>query len=103
MRVSSQESISAKVFIEFIALILRSKIYTYLKEEVVRADKKSNYMTVPAAIRELEKIEMLKLPDKKYRLDHAVTSTQKAILKAFKIDESYIKRKANGISETLQT
>jgi transposase len=103
MRVSSQESISAKVFIEFIALILRSKIYTYLKEEVVRADKKSNYMTVPAAIRELEKIEMLKLPDKKYRLDHAVTSTQKAILKAFKIDEAYIKRKTKEISEKLHT
>ena len=42
--------------------------------------------TVPAAIRELEKIEMVRQTDGKYRIDHAVTATQKAILKAFGID-----------------
>ena len=29
-------------------------------------DKKQNYMTVPAALRELEKIEMVRQLDKKY-------------------------------------
>ena len=49
-------------------------------------NKKPNYLTVPAAIRELEKIEMTRQPDKVYRLDHAVTKTQKVILSAFGMD-----------------
>ena len=40
-------------------------------------------MTVPAALKELEKIEMIKSSDNTYRIDHAVSATQKAILKAF--------------------
>ena len=51
-----------------------------------RMDKKQNYMTVPAAIKELEKIELLKGADNEYNLDYAVTATQKAILKASGID-----------------
>ena len=34
-------------------------------------NKKDNYMTVPAAIKELEKIEMIRLSDGNYRLEHA--------------------------------
>ena len=45
--------------------------------------KKQNYMTVPAAIRELEKIEMTRQTDNVYRLDHAVTAKQKKNLKGF--------------------
>ena len=40
-------------------------------------------MTVPAALRELEKIEMVRRTDGRYRLDHAVTKKQKTILSAF--------------------
>jgi len=101
LRVYSDESAAAKIFIEFIALIVRSKLYTCLKDEMTRSEKKSNYMTVPAAIRELEKIEIVKMLDKRYRLDHAVTATQKAILKAFKMDAAYIKNKANEIADYL--
>jgi hypothetical protein len=101
LRVGSDESASAKIFVEFVALIIRSKLYTLLKNEMGRIDKKQNYMTVPAAIRELEKIEMVKLVDKKYRLDHAVTATQKAILKAFDMDADYIKEKSSEISKLL--
>ena len=36
-----------------------------------------------------------------YRLDHAVTATQKTILKAFGIDANYVKRKAREISGEL--
>lgn len=42
-----------------------------------KLEKKQNYMTVPAAIRELEKIEMTRQTDNVYRLDHAVTAKQK--------------------------
>ena len=53
--------------------------------------KKPNYLTVPAAIRELEKIEMTRQLDKVYRLDHAVTKTQKVILSAFGMDWNHVK------------
>lgn len=102
LRVYSDESASAKIFIEFIALIIRSKIFTNLKDEMKNLDKRPNFMTVPAAIKELEKIEMVRQLDNVYRLDHAVTATQKTILKAFGIDVSYVKYKADEISETLK-
>lgn len=102
LRVYSEESASAKIFIEFIALIVRCKIYTCLKEEMKNLDKRPNYMTVPAALKELEKIEMVRQLDNVYRLDHAVTSVQKKILRAFGIDVAYIKYRASEISEKLK-
>lgn len=99
LRVYSDESASAKIFIEFIALIVRSKLYTCLKDEMNNLDKKPNYMTVPAALKELEKIEMVRQLDNVYRLDHAVTAVQKTILRAFGMDVAYIKYKAAEISE----
>lgn len=102
LRVYSDESASAKIFIEFIALIVRCKIYTCLKEEMKNLDKRPNYMTVPAALKELEKIEMVRQLDNVYRLDHAVTAVQKKILRAFGIDVAYIKYRASEISEKLK-
>ena len=58
-------------------------------------------MDVPAAIRELEKIEMIRGIDGKYRLDHAVTATQKTILGAFGLNPQYIKEQINNLSERL--
>lgn len=102
LRVYSDESASAKIFIEFIAHIIRCRIYTSLKEEMRNMDKRPNYMTVPAAIKELEKIEMVRQLDNVYRLDHAVTAVQKTILKAFGVDVTYVKYKAAEISEVLR-
>ena len=102
LRVYSDESASAKIFIEFIALIIRSRIYTGLKEGMKNLDKRPNFMTVPAAIKELEKIEMVRQLDNVYRLEHAVTATQKTILKAFGIDTTYVKYKATEISKVLK-
>ena len=65
-------------------------------------DKRPNYMTVPAALKELEKIEMVRGLDRIYRLDHAITKTQKEILKAFGADVTYVKSKTGRISEQLQ-
>ena len=73
----------------------------YLKDEMRELDSKPNYMTVPAAIKEIEKIEMIRQADGVYRLDHALTATQKTILKAFGIDTVYVKKKATEISERL--
>lgn len=59
-------------------------------------------MTVPAAIKELEKIEMIRQADNIYRLDHAVTSTQKKILKASDLNEKNIEYNAAWISEEMK-
>ena len=102
LRVHSDESASAKIFIEFIALIVRCSIYTHLKNAVKSMGKKPNYMTVPAAIKELEKIEMVRQLDDVYRLDHAVTATQKTILSAFGIKNENVKYRATYISNELK-
>ena len=69
IRVYSEESARAKIFVEFVAMILRCRMYTKLKEEMKNLEKKPNYMTVPAALKELEKIEMVRQLDNVYRLD----------------------------------
>ena len=101
-RTYSNESTAAKIFIEFIALIIRCKMYTCLKDESERLETKPNYMTVPAAIKELEKIEMIRGFDNVYRLDHAITATQKTILGAFNLNENDIKRATVTISDRLK-
>lgn len=101
LRVASETAAEAKIFIEFIALIMRCKMYVYLKNRMIEDDKKSNFMTVPAAIRELEKIEMSRHLDSIYRQDHAVTATQKAILGAFGLNEDYVSDKSKAISKIL--
>ena len=102
LSVASEGAASNKIFIGFIALIIRCKLYTELKSKAKEMVKKPNYLTVPAAIRELEKIEMTRQLDKVYRLDHAVTKTQKVILSAFGISAEQVKYKANYISEIMK-
>ena len=60
-------------------------------------------MTVPAAIRELEKIEIVRQSDRNYRLDHAVTARQKEILKAFDMTASKVREQAIELNRDLQT
>lgn len=98
LRIYGDSAADSKIFIEFIALIIRNRIYSYLKDEMRKLDKRPDFMTVPAALKELEKIEMVRLTDNKYRLDHAVTTT----LKAFGIDASIIKHYAEEISIKLE-
>lgn len=102
MRVYSDEALSSKVFIQFIVLILRSRIYIALKEKSEKMLKKPNYLTVPAALKELEKIVMIRQLDGVYRLDHTVTATQKTILDAFGLNEGNVRYQAKEIEKNLQ-
>lgn len=97
-----EESARAKIFVEFVAMILRCKMYTKLNEEMKNLEKKPNYMTVPTALKELEKIEMVRQLDNVYRLDHAVTANQKTILNAFGLDANHIKYYASELSKELK-
>lgn len=101
-RVQSSRSMSSKVFVEFVALIIRNRIYNLLKEQMLRMESRQKYMTVPAAIRELEKIEMVRR-NGSYNLDHAVTKTQKIILSSFGLDETNISISADEINKQLAT
>jgi len=64
---------SSSIFIEFVALIVRNRFYNLLKEQMLRLKTRRNTMTVPGAIRELEKIEMTRRVDSQYLLDFALT------------------------------
>lgn len=99
--VYSNEAVDTMIFIGFVATIIRSRIYTLLKDEAARLDKKPNFMTVPAALKKLEKIELLKEADNEYSLDYAVTTTQKTILKAFDMTADSIHRQARTLSSEL--
>lgn len=102
LRVASEDAASNKIFIGFIALILRCRMYTALKNKAKQMVRKPNYLMVPAAIREVEKIEMTRQLDNVYRLDHALTKTQKEILSTFQIETGWVKHEVNEISETLK-
>lgn len=102
LRVGSDESAASKIFIEFVALIIRNRMYNYLKDEMKEMASKPNYMTIPAAIRELDKVEMSRQLDGIYRLDHAITAKQKTILKAFGLTEANVKYRAQEISKKLE-
>lgn len=71
--VHSSSSMHARIFIEFVALIVRNRFYNLLKEQMLRLKTRRNTMTVPGAIRELEKIEMTRRVDSQYLLDFALT------------------------------
>ena len=103
IRTYHDEPTHAKIFIEFIALIIRNKIYTCLKDRMKELKKKKNYMTVPAALKELDKIEIIRQMDGVYRLDHAVTATQKDILQAFNMTEATVKKEAGILGKQLRT
>ncbi len=102
MRTYTEEKTEAKILIEFIALIIRSRIYSNIHLATINLVSKPNYATVPAVIRELEKIEMSRGFDDVYRLDHAITKKQREILSYFGISEKDIREEAKAISEILK-
>ena len=102
MRVQSDEALGGKLLIGFVAMIIRNRMYTKIKDAAEQMDSVPNYMNVAAAIRELEKIEMLRGADGQYRLDHAITKSQRMILNAFGISNIDIKAAVSSISEQLK-
>ena len=76
-------------------------MYNLLKDTLLKMETRQNYLTVPASIRELEKIEMVRRNNGQYRLDHAVSKRQRTILSAFGMDDDDIRSLANDISNML--
>ncbi len=65
-QVYTEDRLGSKLLIGFISLIIRNRIYTKIKDAVEDMVSPPNYMNVAAAIRELEKIEMLRGADGVY-------------------------------------
>ena len=70
---------------------------------MLRMEARQKYMTVPVAIRELEKIEMVRRNGGTYKLNHAVTKTQKIILSSFGLATDSVISSADEISKLLAT
>ncbi|MBQ9007761.1 MAG: transposase, partial [Clostridia bacterium] len=64
-------------------------------------DSRLSRMTVPTAIGELEKIEIIRYNEQPYRLDHAVTATQKMLLKAFDLSEDDVLGELKHVNDVL--
>jgi hypothetical protein len=101
MRIHTSRALSAKMLAEFVALIVRNRIYNLLRETMLRLNTRAKYMNVPKAIRELEKIEMVRRNNGHYRLDHAITKTQKTILSSFGLADEDVLNSAASISSLL--
>lgn len=78
-RVHDTEKLEIKLFISFVALIIRNKIYLVLKP-MYKKNRKENI--VPKVIREYERLGIAKLSDNKYHVRYSLTSRQKRILGA---------------------
>jgi transposase len=84
-RVHTDERWESKVFISFVALIIRNEIYKSLKPLYQKNRKE---YTVPKVLREYDKIGVTKLSDNRYHVRYKLTKKQKAILKELGINET---------------
>ena len=96
--VHDTEKLESKVFISFVALILRNEIYQALKP-MYKKNRKDN--TVPKVIREYERLGITKLSDNKYHVRYSLTSRQKKILGAVGVTEKDYMDKVNKIVQSL--
>lgn len=102
-RIYSSGALSSKVFIEFIALIIRSRIYAAISEYVEATRLRRNYLNTVSFISEMEKIELIRIGDGRYHLDHAITATQKVLLSVFGLSFEDIGAECLKLSKELES
>ncbi len=93
-RVHSNEKLESKMFISFVALIIRNEIYQSLKP-LYKKNRKE--YTVPKALQQCERIGLTKLSDEKYHQRYLLTKKQKEILSALGIQEKQYKEYSKKI------
>lgn len=91
-RVHSEEKLESKVFVSFIALIIRNEIYKSLKE-LYKTNRKE--YTVPKVLKDYERLGVIKLADEKYHIRYRLTNKQKKILKALGATEEEYRKFVN--------
>jgi len=94
-RVHETASMEGKSFLAFLSATIWNEMYLAMKP-LKREEKDRKHYTVPAMMKEMEKIFVTKDARGNYRKKYALTSRQKKILKAFGLEEknldSYIRR-----------
>lgn len=103
MRVHSESSLASKTFINFLALIVRNKMYRMIKDEVYETLNTGNHMNVTKALKELDRIELTRRNKGVYTLDCSVSRNQKEILKAFNMGEGDVTMTATKLQEILSS
>lgn len=95
-RVHSDESIESKQLISFVALIIRNEMFKAL--EKLRKKEKKRF-TIPAALRELDRIIITRDVNGTFSMRYALTASQKDILKCVGVSEEDARRKASEITK----
>lgn len=94
-RVHETSSMEGKSFLAFLASVIWNEMYQVMKP-VKKEEKDRKHYTVPAVMKEMEKIFITKDSKGNYRKKYALTARQKKILKAFGLEErnldSYIRK-----------
>lgn len=85
VRVYSNESIETKEMINFISLVLRNAIHKAMRPFREQGDKNH---TIPAVLREMDKIIITKDSKGIYHRRYQITKTQREILEKFGMNES---------------
>ncbi len=93
--VHETSSMEGKSFLAFLASVIWNEMYQAMKP-VKKEEKDRKHYTVPAVMKEMEKIFITKDSKGNYRKKYALTARQKKILKAFGLEErnldSYIRK-----------
>lgn len=98
---SRNESTSTKVFIAFIALIIRQYFHKEIASHILATGKSANWLTVPSFIRTLEKICLQRMADGHYRMPQPLTRQARDVLSVFGMDEAMMKDALSRLSREL--
>ena len=102
-RTHSSESTCTKMFVSFIALIIRNEMHVLLRERADALGKWPDYMTAAGALSNLEKVKIVRTSKYEYKLTHELTKKQKQIFSAFGITPAAAKRRALDIGKQLKS
>lgn len=97
-RVHGNEKLEGKMFVSFVALVIRNAIQNRLKP-LYKKNRKE--YTVPMALRQYERLGLTKLSDDKYHLRYGLTNKQKALLELHGISEQEYKKQARQTAADL--
>lgn len=92
----------AKTFVDFIAMIVRTKIYRRLGEASESAEIPFRNISVSGVLKELDKLELIRGPNGIYRPDQEVTRKQETLMHIFGLSARNLEEEAGKISLQLK-
>ena len=98
-RVHSTEKLESKLFVSFIALIVRNEMSQKTKK--LYCTNRKEY-TIPKIIQQLERMGITRLSDEKYHERYTLTSKQKKILNALGLSEKEYHEFVKAVKEQIQ-